>query len=188
MHCGILNSIPGFYLLDASSPFSFCCDNQRCLQTFTNVPSGAKSSLLRTTTLNHMVKLHTGSKRLGYDHTFHTLLWFKLMYTNYTHVYLYIYIYIYPCIHHSTKCSLGPLTDYVNICWLKRHCGFVVSSLSSGSNHYFIAQPVVYTLDKIFTAYNNLRNEKKIKFLTLYSLCYIPHQWIYLSLHFKYLY
>ena len=56
MHCRVFSSILGLYPLDSSSiahppPPTKNCDNQKCLQTFLNVPQGAKSPLVE----NHSI-------------------------------------------------------------------------------------------------------------------------------------
>ena len=53
VHCGRFSSIPGLYLLDASSnpPSTSNCDNQTCLQTLSNVTWGAILPQWRTTVL-----------------------------------------------------------------------------------------------------------------------------------------
>ena len=54
VHCRRSISIPGLYLLDASSTLQSSCGNQKCLQTLPNVPwAWGKSPLIEDTDLDH---------------------------------------------------------------------------------------------------------------------------------------
>lgn len=60
------SSIPGLYLLDANSISAPGCDNQKCLQTLTSLPWGAKSPLV----MNHGHKYMKNSTGTFWQHDF----------------------------------------------------------------------------------------------------------------------
>lgn len=76
MYCRMVSSIPGFYLLDASStshPTIPSCDNQKCLQTLPNAPGGAKSSSAKNYPLTRRMRQEHQSTEDGVTQSVHLI-------------------------------------------------------------------------------------------------------------------
>lgn len=72
----MVSSIPGFYLLDASStshPTIPSCDNQKCLQTLPNAPGGAKSSSAENYPLTRRMRQEHQSTEDGVTQSVHLI-------------------------------------------------------------------------------------------------------------------
>lgn len=82
---------------------------------------------------------------------------------------IYVYLRIYPSTRHSTKCSLAPVHDYLHICWLKKHLGFIISSLSSGEIIALLHNPR-YTYPAIYAKHMIILKVKNFNFL-IYIVC-----------------